>query len=481
MKPRLVLWGTDAQDARVLIALELRPKDNKVNVYTFPEHVVTEEFNQKMMDEWRDGALLDFPEGYLITERELTVSDSLLPDDLKVERADVVHRAQSEWHFMVLSSKLNESYNAELMDLKERIEKLESYENSLWDELKGFWDKVQAQVRDRNLFREHANNLRDATNALFAKMKEMRNKLDEEFDKISKKNLDAFLEKISNIEKKITEGFRLQPLFDELKELQRTFRDSKLSREHRAIVWEKLDNTFKAVKEKRFPGSSDDKSPVDRIQRRYEGLLSAIEKMERSIKRDRDDLDFQNRKIETTDGQLEAQIRQAKIKMINERISSKEEKLNEMLTTKQDLEQRINQIRSKESEKEKREEAKKAAQDKIAQEMKAREEALKEDADKLAKAAEAIVGEKGKDAIESEEVAADNPSLLEQISDHIEDAVDTVRAVAEVVEERIEDAVETFFDKDDAAEADNADDVPASTTEMAETSTEAEEEEKKED
>ena len=477
MKPRLVLWGTDAQDARVLIALELRPKDNKVNVYTFPEHVVTEEFNQKMMDEWRDGALLDFPEGYLITERELTVSDSLLPDDLKVERADVVHRAQSEWHFMVLSSKLNESYNAELTELKDRVEKLESYDNSLWDELKGFWDKVQAQVRDRNLFREHANNLRDATNALFSKMKEMRHKLDEEFDTISKKNFDNFLEKIGNVEKKIVEGFRLQPLFDELKDLQRTFRESKLSREHRATVWEKLDNAFKTVKEKRFPGSSDDKSPVDRIKRRYEGLLAAIEKMERSIKRDRDDLDFQNRKIENTDGQLEAQIRQAKIKMINERIGSKEEKLNEMLATKQDLEQRINQIRSKESEKEKREEAKKAAQDKIAQEMKAREEALKEDADKLTKAAEAIVGEKGKDAAESSEVEADKPSLFEQISDQIEDAVDTVKAVVEVVEERIEEAVEELFDQDDTAEEDDA---PASATEMTEPS-KAEEEEKKED
>jgi len=39
MKTKLVLWGTNEADEKVLIGLELRPKDNKVNIYTFPENV----------------------------------------------------------------------------------------------------------------------------------------------------------------------------------------------------------------------------------------------------------------------------------------------------------------------------------------------------------------------------------------------------------------------------------------------------------
>lgn len=468
MKPRLVLWGNDAQNERVLIALELRPEDNKVNIYTFPENVVTEEFHQKMMDEWRDGTPLDFPEGYTESERELTVSDDLLPEELKVERTDVVQRAQTEWHFMVLSTKLNDAYNTELEELKDRVEKLESYDSNVWDELKGFWDKVQTQVRDRNLLREHSDNLRDSINDLFAQMKELRAKLDAQFDKVSEENHERFMEILSNIEKKISDGLRLAPIFDELKDIQRKFRDSKLSREHRSEVWERLDAAFKTVKEKRFgPESGEDRSPVDRLQRRYDGLLAAIEKMERSIKRDRDDLEFQSRKIERTDGQLEAQIRQAKIKMIEERIRSKEEKLGEMMNTKAELEQRMAQQKKKEEEREKIEEAKKAAQKKIEQEMKEREQKLKEEEDKLVKAAGQIVGDKPhkeeeeteaqgeeskSESVEAKKEEEDKPTLRERVEDAIEDAVDTVKAVAEVIEDKVEDAIEDLTEEEEKEE-----------------------------
>ena len=149
---------------------------------------------------------------------------------------------------------------------------------------------------------------------------------------------------------KIVNGLNLSSIFDDLKKMQRNFRDTKLTREHRSKVWDRLDAAFKQVKEKKFgPDANAESSPMERLKRRYNGLIVAIEKMQKSIKRDHDDLNFQGRKIADTDGQLEAQIRQAKIKMIEERIRSKEEKLSEMNKTKIELENRIEAQKGKDA------------------------------------------------------------------------------------------------------------------------------------
>lgn len=447
MKTKLVLWGTDANELKVLIAISLRALENKIDIWTFPEDTVTEEFGKRMMDEWRVGKDLEFPEGYTHMERELTISEGLLPDDLKVTRGDLIQRAQTEWHFAVLSAKLNEAYQTEFAELKEKIDKLTSYDSSAWDSLKVFWNKVQSQVRDKNLFREHADNLRDGTNELFAKLKALRNTLDEEFNTLSKEHFEKFHATLEGIEKRISEGMNLTVIFDELKKIQREFKDTKFNKEHRSKLWQKIDDAFKSVKEKKFGNNAyNESTPLDRIQRRYDGLLSAIEKMERSIQRDRDDLAFQNKKVENSEGQLEAQIRQAKIKMIAERIRSKEEKLSDMLKTKAELEAKITSLQAKAAKEKEMQEAKKAAKEKIASQIKDAEESRSEaDEEKLKKAAEAIKDKK----------SPSDDSLLGAISttmsETLEDVVDTIKAVAEVVGDKIEEKVEEI--KEDIAKA----------------------------
>lgn len=430
MKTKIVLWGSNEKDEKVLLALELLAKSNKVNIYVFSEPNATEELSKELLDNWRNGKDTTFPEGYETFERELSVTESILPENLKVSRGDIVQRAQTEWHFVVLSSKLNEVYQTELSELKEKIEKLTAYDSETWESLKAFWNKVQEQVRDRNLFRDHANSLRDNTNELFAKLKTMRASLDEEFQTLSSKHFENFMGSLDDVEKKIKEELKLQNIFEELKKMQRAFRDTKLTRDHRSKIWERLDAAFKVVKEKRFgPNADNDNSPSERLQRRYKGLLAAIDKMNKSIQRDRDDLEFQNRKVASSDGQLEAQIRQAKIKMIEERIRSKEEKLGEMMLTKTELEKRIESQKEKDrkkAERDKLEEAKKAAKQKIAEEIRKRDEGIKEEP----KSTETL-----------------SSAIGTTMSEALEDVVDTVKAVAEVVGGKIEEAVDDLKEK----------------------------------
>ena len=425
MKNRIVFWGKNENSEKLLLALELLAEEGKVNVISFPEALVSEEFNQTLTKDWRDGKTVDFPEGFTSNLVELTVTGSILPAGITAEKMDLVTRAQAEWNFSILSSRLFRSYQSELNEFKDKVERALHFDKNMWDELKSFWDRVQEQARDKSLFREHSEHLRQETNELFGKLKDLRGKLDEEFDRTSKTIYEDIVAKLGDIENKVREGIRLQPLFDELKDIQKKIREVKLNRDHRNKIWDKLDATFKVLKEKRFgPETAEDNNPLVRIQKRYEGLMAAIDKMESSVGRDVEELNFQNGKVNTSFGQLEAQIRQAKVAMIEERVRSKKEKLTEMYATKTELDRKMEQLQEKEKRKADemlKEDAKKAAQEKIANEIaaaNAAREKVKGEKESLFDAATSILG------------------------DSITDMVDTVKAVAEVVEDRIEDKID---------------------------------------
>ncbi len=410
MKTKIVLWGENEKEEKVLIGIELIESDNVVRIYTIPEGIATEIFYNQMMNQWRNGVQLSMPEGTTTIDRPLTMTDSLLPDDLKTDRQDILARAKTEWHFIVLSSKLYRAYADELSELKERADQLLNYDEGVWEELKGFWSKVQEQVREKNIFREHASELRARTNQIFDNLKSLRKALNDEYEKLSREHLTKFYEKLDDIEKRIESGLGLHPIFNELKDIQKVFRDTKFTRKHHNDVWKRIDKAFKLVKEKKYGSKgSTATGAVGRLESRYNGLMSAIGKMEASIGRDRKDEAFQLRRINTTDGQLELQIRQAKMAMIQERITSKQVKLDDMLKTKGELEKRIELEKkkaeakaAKKAEQAKLKKAKEEIKGEIAKDIESNAAAMKAQEEKLQKAAEAIkaVKEKRKKAKE---------------------------------------------------------------------------------
>lgn len=459
MKNKIVVWGTNAENEKVLIALELQAESNRVLLYTFPEPVATEEFVNKMMAEWRVGNEVPFPEGYSTLERQLSVTEGLLPDDLRVDRTDLIQRAQTEWHFAVLSSKLHQAYEQELAEFKEKIAALQNYDHNLWDNLRGFWDKVQEQARDRNLFREHADNLRDNINALFDDLKKMRSRVQDEFTAVSQKVYEDFNKALTDIENRIASGgAKMNTIFEDLKQLQRKYRDAKMSNEHRNQLWDRLDGAFKAAKERKFGPGANEGSLVERHERRLEGLRVAIRRMQDSIKRDEEELTFQQKKVASTEGQLEAQIRSAKIKMIEERIASKREKLDEMEHTRADVERQANIARDKENkraekeaERQKLAAAKEAAKSEIAAAIKSKAV----EAPATPPATEQTENIPAEQKPEPEQAASepekDEPGLLDAagivLGEALEDVVDTVKAVGKVFGEKADEILEDAVEK----------------------------------
>ena len=397
MRNRIAVWGRDAQEQRILITVELQVKDNIVRIQTYPEKEVTDEVYKKFMDQWRKGDGGDLPEPDRTVARELSVTEGLLPEDLKAEQTDMIIRAQTEWHFHVLSAKLADTYKAELAEIEDRVERASEYSSDLWNQAKQFWQKVQGQLQDKTLLRDQGTEIRKRVDKTFDELKKMRDVLNEQYKEESTKQVAKFAGMLEKAEADIEQGTHLNKVFNQLRDIQRKFHNVKFTKNDRDAIYKRIDKAFKDVKEKRGQGSGGKEGgAVGRISSRLEGLLRAIERMTKSINRDKEDLKFEHRRIERTDGQLEKQIRQAKVVMIESRISSKQTKLDDMLKTKAQLEKKVEQEK-KRAEKQAKKDAERAAANaakaKIAAQI-GRQSVSAEEAAKLEAAAAAIVGGK---------------------------------------------------------------------------------------
>ncbi len=213
--------------------------------------------------------------------------------------------------------------------------------------------------------------------------------------------------------------------------MQRKYKDARMSNEHRSQIWTRLDNAFKKAKERKFGPSANDGSLAERHDRRLAGLVEAQKRMEESISTRRRRIGIPKKKVNTSEGQLEAQIRMAKIKMIEERVVSKREKLEEMKRTTADIERQANIAKNKE--------AKRAEKEVEKQKIDAAKEAVKSEI-----AAE-IKAKTTETPAEKEESLFETASTM--LGDVLMDALDTAKAVASVVTEKAEEAIEKATEK----------------------------------
>ena len=392
MRNRIAVWGRDAQEKRVLITVELQVSDNIVRIQTYPEKVVTDEVYKRFMDSWRKNKEAELPEPDRVIARELSVTEGLLPEDLKAEQTDMILRAQTEWHYHVLSDKLAQTYRSELAEIEDRVERAEKYTSDLWNQAKNFWQKVQGQLQDKTLLREQGNEIRKRVDKTFETLKAMREKLNESYKEESERSKARFAELLQDAETRIGEGTHLNKVFNDLRDIQKKFHNAKFTKEDRDAVYARIDAAFKAVKEKRGQGGGGGDRNVGRTQSRLDGLNKAMERMKSSIGRDNGDLKFERRRIEKTNGQLEKQIREAKVIMIESRIASKQVKLDDMEKTKAQLEKKLASEMAK-AEKRAKKDAERAAAEaakaKIAADMATRV-VSPEEAAKLQAAADAV-------------------------------------------------------------------------------------------
>ena len=390
MKDKIVFWGTDEKNADILVVLRLRASDNQVDIWTFPKAELEEEFVDKMFQDWDNINVDEFPPNFSHMEQSMT-EPSLLPDTIKANNTEIVNRAEKEWYVKVLTYKLATKLQEEVEQLAEQVKSLTSFEKDAWEMAQSYWDKVNNHFQAHDITREQTSKLRDLINGAFNKLKELRKVDSAQFEQEAKANVEALFAKIDDCFEQLAASKRLNDIFENLKKIQEESKHLKLTRKMHYQVREKLNAAFLAVRNERRNMQSR------RLESRIKGLNAAIGKMESSIKRDKDNLQFQYNRIENSrTSQLEMQLREAKIQMINSRIESKQAKLNDMYMTLNNLKEKLEQEQKMAAEAAAKEAEKKA---------KAEEAARKKQEAAEQKKAEASQQEENKEAPKIEESA----------------------------------------------------------------------------
>ncbi len=355
MRTKIVLWaekGQEEQREKILLALELQPELNKVKTWLFEGEAANEDLADQLITMWRKDEAVAFPENVNYSEAELSASGSILPEGVECsDKEDLIKRTHTEWLFAVLSTKLFKTYAGELSEIRDRIEAMTKYKKAAWDELKDFQQKMNTQVQEGNLFREHTYSLREDINLLFGQLKGLRETEERLFEAAAQEIFDKIAGPLVEIEEALLNNTgQWVKCFDRLKELQKEVKTAKLTRSGRNELWDRIDKAFKEVKDRRFGHKAiHHEGPADnRLQRRIDGLKAAIQKMEASVVKDEKELNFQENRINSGQvTQLETQLREVKSKMVKERLESKREKLVDMVRTLEELNSRLAHILAK--------------------------------------------------------------------------------------------------------------------------------------
>ena len=111
MNTRIVIGATNEKEEKVLLALELKPKENNVEIWSIPDKDVTDQLESDLINKWKKNEEVALPESTSKIDRPLSVSESILPDNLKIYKgSDILRRCKTEWPVLVLSYKLHDLY-----------------------------------------------------------------------------------------------------------------------------------------------------------------------------------------------------------------------------------------------------------------------------------------------------------------------------------------------------------------------------------
>jgi len=83
MNTKIVIGATNEKEEKLLCTLELKPKENKVEIWSIPDKDVTDQLEGDLINKWKKNEEVVLPESAIKIDRPLSISESILPDNLQ--------------------------------------------------------------------------------------------------------------------------------------------------------------------------------------------------------------------------------------------------------------------------------------------------------------------------------------------------------------------------------------------------------------
>ena len=331
---RFADWGSDPMDQRVLIALELHKEKRELEVHLLKKSECEAELIKQVEKEWVSGNDVTFPD--TVESKLLSITEeTVIPEEIRADNPAKFRQVQNDWAYTIFAEQFWKVFLDELNELKEETRKADSYDRDLFDRTKSFWNRVLEQKKEQNIGQDKIDEIKADVDLIFEKMKALRQSASEERSKEEKEVLAQFEEKFAEVEKLKESNAAAPQIINQLKAIRSDLNASKLRGKSRDKVGSRIDAFFEELSKKK------QKAQDGKLNKRISDLEGIIQKLERSIERDRKELDFQERKMNSNQtSDFEAKLRATKKDMLASQLKSKEDKLKDIQATLESLQKR---------------------------------------------------------------------------------------------------------------------------------------------
>ncbi len=364
MNTRLVLWGEIGTDRKALIAINLDEERAKIHTYAFPREEVTKEVQNALFVVWKNGGEYMFPESVIHWEIDAN-NDSILPEEVKVERLDVVLQSQHKWSKKLMSSKINQLLSDEVKLLEEKASVVAEYDQTIWNKAKAQWEKIASYQKKNEISWEQTTVLKDKINSVFEALKAVKRINNENEDFANATLIKSYYKRIEDLQAKLIYNDQWKFIFDELKKIQAEIKDINMRWNHKRNIYNQVNAIFDDLRKYRMT------EVLSRTNGRISQLTKILQGLKDSSSRDVESYNQQVEKMQHyTRGKLSVDELKTRFGYILDKTKEKDEKVAGIEQTiaqlKKDIEKEKKHQEEREQQKLKREQDEATKQEEIA-------------------------------------------------------------------------------------------------------------------